>query len=129
MDFRFTVGDVEKHELVYSWDQIWGRIRLTVDGIQVVKKLQLAGGLTSNEEMVIGVTERHHVRIEKRRELFFAGFRPQYLSAYVDGVKVAEAVAHLSPSQSRNLILLTIGGAVVGALVGWFGFAAIRFIG
>lgn len=125
MDFRFTVGDVEKHELVYSWDQIWGRIRLTVDGIQVVKKLQLAGGLISNEEMVIGVAERHHVRIEKRRELFFAGFRPQYLSAYVDGVKVAEAVARLTSSQTAGLVALTVGGAVIGAMVGWFGFGAL----
>ncbi|THE08176.1 hypothetical protein E1I21_04160 [Microbacterium oleivorans] len=41
----------------------------------------------------VGHQERHSVRIEKHRTVFFAGFRPQPVYAFIDDVLVAQGVA------------------------------------
>lgn len=86
----FPVGHQEQHTVAFSFDKFWGRLSITVDGNSVVDTLQMFS--LSNVkvwEFQVGMMERHHVRIEKHRATLFAGFRPQPIYAYVDGVLVA----------------------------------------
>lgn len=89
MQLEFNVGQLEQHHVVYRFNQMWGGLQITVDGVSVVKTVQLHSRTNSQEDFVVGKTEIHHVRIEKR-SLLFASLRPQVVTAYVDGVKVAE---------------------------------------
>ena len=50
-------------------------------------------GLVKHWDFVVGQQEQHRVRIEKHRELLFAGFRPQPVYAFVDDQLVAQGVA------------------------------------
>ena len=114
MELRFEVGARERHEVVYSWDQMWGRLSLVVDGVSVLKTMHiLSFDLVRVDEVTVGDAEKHLVRVEKRRDLFFAGFRPQIVTAFVDGERVAEGVSNLSRQQARSLIVFRIVFAVV----------------
>ncbi len=91
MQLEFNVGQLEQHHVVYRFNQVWGGLQITVDGVSVMKTVRLASlSLTNSYEFEVGENEIHHVRIEKRRRLLLAGLRPQVVTAYVDGVKVAE---------------------------------------
>lgn len=115
MQLQFEVGTTERHEVVYSWDQMWGRETLAVDGAQVLNTVKwFSLTLVRSRQVTVGTEEKHEVRVDKRRELFFAGFRPQFVTAYVDGQKVTEGISTLSPRQQRSLIVL---GIVCGAIV------------
>lgn len=93
MQLTFTVGTHEPHTVVYSWDQFWGRLSITVDGQNVVDTVKMFSvSLVTKYEFEVGSAERHRVRIEKHRAAFFAGFRPQPIFAYVDDVLVAQSV-------------------------------------
>jgi hypothetical protein len=114
MELRFEVGTNERHEVAYSWDQMWGRESLAVDGIGVLKTVQVMSfSLVRVREVTVGEVERHQVRVEKRRELILAGFRPQVITAYVDDEKVAEGISTITPRQIRSLIVAGIALAVV----------------
>jgi nitrate reductase NapE component len=114
MELRFEVGSHERHVVVYSWDQMWGRLSLVVDGVNVLKtRHMLSFDLVRADEVTVGGAEKHQVRVEKRRDLFFAGFRPQIVTAFVDGERVAEGVSNLSRQQVRSLIIFGIVLAVV----------------
>jgi len=118
VDFAFEVGVNEKHSVVYSWDQVWGGLSMTVDGIRVLKKRQILGfSLVTAEEITVGDVEKHVVRVEKRRELLLAGFRPQILTAFVDGQQVAQAESTIPPEQKKKLITWTIVYGVIGGIV------------
>ena len=87
----FVVGVQEQHTVVFSFDKFWGRLAITVDGQSVVDTVRLGSLSTvSFWEFEVGVVERHAVRIEKHREVLFAGFRPQSVYGFVDGVLVAQ---------------------------------------
>lgn len=91
MQMTFTVGHEEQHEVAFSFDKFWGRLLITVDGQSVIDTVRLFSlGLVQTWEFPVGVMEVHTVRIEKRRERLFAGFRPQPVTAYVDGVVVMQ---------------------------------------
>ena len=90
----FEVGVSEHHMVVFSFDKFWGGLSITVDGVAVVNTVQFASfDLVKTWDFVVGVQERHAVHIEKHRTVLFAGFRPQPVYAYVDGLPVAQAVA------------------------------------
>jgi hypothetical protein len=92
MQMTFTVGQHERHVVVFSWDQFWGRLTITVDGWSVVDHVRMfSASRVKVYEFWVGTHERHHVHIEKHRETLFAGFRPQPVLAYVDGVLVARS--------------------------------------
>jgi hypothetical protein len=87
----FEVGTSEKHLVEFRFNQFWGGLTVTVDGQPIVKDLRIFSlSLTKSYELLVGREEQHLVRIDKTRKLFFAGFRPQTASAYVDGVVVAQ---------------------------------------
>lgn len=94
MVMTFEVGTTEKHSVMFSFDKFWGGLTITVDGNSVVSTVQMFTlSLVSSWQFPVGTTEVHHVQIDKHRELLFAGFRPQPVYAYVDGVVVAQGVA------------------------------------
>lgn len=91
MILTFPVG-AQKHDVQFSWNQWWGRLSITVDGQSVVDTVRMFSLSTvKTYEFEVGDPERHMVRIEKHRATFFAGFRPQPVYAYVDGVLVAQS--------------------------------------
>ena len=87
---QFTVGQRETHDISYRWDQTWGWLTVTVDGVLVVKSLVIFSfRLVRVFEFVVGNREQHTIRIEKRRPLVGSFARPQPITAYVDGDVVA----------------------------------------
>lgn len=87
----FVVGTQEQHTVVFSFDKFWGRLTITVDGQSVVDTVRIVSLSTVKTwEFEVGVNERHMVRIDKHRAVLFAGFRPQPVYAYVDGLLVAQ---------------------------------------
>jgi len=90
----FVVGVQEQHDVVFSFDKVWGRLTITVDGQSVVDTVRFASLSTVKTwEFEVGVNEQHVVRIEKHRPVLFAGFRPQPVYAYVDGQIAAQGAA------------------------------------
>ena len=86
MQFSFTVGISEQHRVDFSFDQFIGNLEIKVDGQTTVKDFRIASlKLTKRYELVVGVNEKHHVAIEKRRKLFLAGMRPQQYRVFIDG--------------------------------------------
>ncbi|UYG17673.1 hypothetical protein BRM3_04415 [Brachybacterium huguangmaarense] len=94
MIMSFDVGVRERHAIVFSFDKVWGRITIMVDGQSVVDGVVgLSFSTVRTWEFDVGVHERHRVRIDKRRPLLLAGARPQTVTVHVDGVLVAQNTA------------------------------------
>ncbi|AZS43069.1 hypothetical protein BWL13_00611 [Microbacterium oleivorans] len=90
----FPVGSTERHTVVFSFDKFWGRLTITVDGQSVVDSVQMFSMSTVKTwAFFVGHQERHSVRMEKHRTVFFAGFRSQPVYAFIDDVLVAQGVA------------------------------------
>ena len=88
---QFVVGVNERHEVTFTFDKMWGKTQLLVDGqIMVSEAPQFSASTTREWNVVVGVTEQHAVRIVKTRALFFAGFQPQLIQAFVDGQLVGQ---------------------------------------
>lgn len=86
MNFSFTVGNDEQHRVDFSFDQFIGNLEIKVDGQTAIKDFRMFSlKLTKRYELTVGVNERHHVVIEKKRKLFLAGARPQEFRIYIDG--------------------------------------------
>ena len=87
----FTVGDREKHEVAFTFDQMWGWLTISVDGRLIIKRfITVSFRLRREFEFEVGERERHVVRIEKTRPLLLAFANPQPIRAYCDGTLVAE---------------------------------------
>jgi hypothetical protein len=86
MQFSFRVGNNEKHQVDFSFDQFMGNLEIRVDGQTVVKDFRMFSlSLTKRYQFTVGVRERHDVIIEKKRKLFLAGVRPQQYRIFIDG--------------------------------------------
>ncbi|MBD0371841.1 MAG: hypothetical protein ICV60_13460 [Pyrinomonadaceae bacterium] len=91
MQFSFEVGEHEKHLVSLNFDQMIGTMRIYVDNQEVVNELRMFSiSLVKTYDFVVGVNERHAVRIEKRRKLFLAGLRNQKYRVFVDGQLIRE---------------------------------------
>jgi hypothetical protein len=85
MQFSFLVGVHEQHQVDFSFDQAIGNLEIKVDGQPLVKDfLMLSLRLTKRYQFTVGIQEQHHVKIEKKRKLFLAGFRPQRYRIFID---------------------------------------------
>jgi hypothetical protein len=103
IQLEFDVGQVERHHLVYRFNQIWGGLRITVDGKTVVWTIPMyCLSLTNTQKLTVGKDEVHHVQIEKERPFFLAAYRSQDATAYVDGKKVATASTTLRPEPATQ---------------------------
>ena len=86
MQFSFTVGINEQHRVDFSFDQFIGNLEIRVDGQPAVKDFRMLSlSLTKRYELTVGVNEKHHVAIEKKRKLFLAGLRPMQYRIFIDG--------------------------------------------
>jgi hypothetical protein len=86
MQFWFDVGRHEVHRVVFSFDKMWGKTLITVDGFSVVEKTEMFSmGLVQEYPFMVGVQEQHQVVIRKTRKLMFAFARPMLLEVFVDG--------------------------------------------
>jgi hypothetical protein len=86
LDFEFEVGETERHNVAFHFDQLWGPLRISVDGKPVVRKWgAFSFKRTKGYEFSVGSTEPHQVRIEKTRKAVAGGFQAQECVAYVDG--------------------------------------------
>jgi Arc/MetJ family transcription regulator len=113
---EFTVGDRERHGVVYTWDQFTGRLRITVDDREVVSTMRMFSiSSTAEHVFVVGDAERHEVRISKERPIALAAFRPQPITAYVDGHEVARTEGTMRRGQTVGVGVL-IGVLFVGGM-------------
>ena len=113
---EFTVGDRELHEVVYTWDQSTGRLRITVDGRGLVSKIRMFSvRTTADSKFTVGDTEQHEVRITKERPVVLAAFRSQPITAYVDGREVARTEGTMQRGQTIGIGVL-VGILFVGGL-------------
>jgi hypothetical protein len=88
IDFAFDVGEEETHRVAFHWGQLFGRVRITVDDVQVVEKNQpisFRSPRTKKFEFSVGQTEVHDVVIEKTRKRILGGARKQHCRIVVDG--------------------------------------------
>jgi hypothetical protein len=93
IDFAFDVGTDEKHRVTFHWGQLWGHIRIAVDGVEVMAKnraINLGSTRTRKFEFSVGHPEVHAVVIEKVSKRVFAGARRQKCRAFVDGELIGE---------------------------------------
>jgi hypothetical protein len=89
LDFEFEVGESERHNVAFKFDQLWGPLKISVDGKPVIKKLGMFSlKRTGRYEFSVGSSEPHEVRIEKTRKALMGGFQAQECVAYVDGHEV-----------------------------------------
>jgi len=85
-DFEFEVGETERHNVAFQFDQLWGPLKISVDGKPVIRKWgAFTLRRTSGYEFSVGSSELHQVRIEKTRKVAMGGFQEQECVAYVDG--------------------------------------------
>jgi hypothetical protein len=90
LDFEFEVGQSERHNVAFQFDQLWGPLKISVDGKRVVSKLEIFNlRRTSHYDFSVGSSEPHQVRIEKTRKAAVGGFQAQECVAYVDGQETA----------------------------------------
>jgi hypothetical protein len=82
MKFKIEVGEVEKHLVEFSYNQLAGSVLIKVDKETICSSARLLNEpVTEIYQFVVGRMERSEVRIEKiRRQLF--GHRN---CVYVDG--------------------------------------------
>lgn len=89
LDFEFEVGEAERHSVAFQFDQLWGPIKISVDGKQVVRKLSMFSFRRTNHyEFSVGSSEPHQVRIDKTRKAVVGGFQAQECVTFVDGLEV-----------------------------------------
>jgi hypothetical protein len=85
-EFEFEVGESERHSVAFRFDQLWGPLKICVDGKPVIKKFEMFTlRPTRRYEFSVGSSEPHEVRIEKSRKALVGGFQAQECVTYVDG--------------------------------------------
>ena len=93
IDFAFDVGKVENHRVEFHWGQFFGRVRITVDDVEVVQHNRPQIFRSSARRVfafTVGQDETHDVVIEKISHRFLGGARKQKCQAFVDGELVGE---------------------------------------
>src|SRR5262245_36495908 len=72
MRFALTIGETEKHQLEFNFNQLLGSTVIKVNGKPVKKSIRLfSEPRTERHELEVGKDERHTVFIEKQRKLLF----------------------------------------------------------
>ncbi len=88
-DFSVPVGEAEQHTVRFTRSPWLGKIRIAIDGVPAVRRVEMFSFKTSKRfEVSVGTSEVHEVAFVKTRPLFVAGFRDQRVEALVDGVAV-----------------------------------------
>lgn len=118
MRLSISIGDVDKHLVEFTWGQLFGSVKLAVDGVVVYRGKPLAfdevkqisnpylylyrtyitkktpNQLTRSWDFEVGTVEKHRIHIDKIRPKLFAGFRPSLFRVLVDDRLVEECVGY-----------------------------------
>jgi hypothetical protein len=69
MKFKIEVGEIEKHVVEFSFNQLIGHLEIRVDDKPVVKTSRLINEpIQEVYDLLVGEKEKTTVRIEKRRK-------------------------------------------------------------
>jgi hypothetical protein len=91
-DFDVIVGEIETHTIHFCWNAWTGRIRISVDGVRVLNRLQVIDWkLQKTYDVPVGDTEHHVVNFVKTRKKLAPGVRAQPVVTYIDGHVVGHA--------------------------------------
>jgi hypothetical protein len=93
IDFEIEVGETEKHRVAFHWGQLFGQVRITVDGVEVVqenKALRFRSSPVRTFAITVGDQEPHAVVFEKTNKRVVGGARRQSCRALVDGELVGQ---------------------------------------
>ncbi|HUA68717.1 MAG TPA: hypothetical protein VMA13_09230 [Candidatus Saccharimonadales bacterium] len=90
MKFSFEVGEVEKHRVEFSFNQLCGTLQIRVDEKPIYQTTRLLNEpLNEVFDFMVGNNERCPVRIEKRRKPLFGSRSVLYvnhrLTRVIDG--------------------------------------------
>lgn len=81
MRFTIEIGEKEKHQLEYQFNQLFGRLVIKVDDEPVMESIRLFNEpLFEEHEFVVGTSERSSVRIEKQRKILFGQRNRLYIN-------------------------------------------------
>jgi hypothetical protein len=86
LDYDLVVGTSEKHHVVYHWGQLSGLTRISVDGVEVLKKHRMFDFFRTKWrcEVSIGKIEVHRFAVEQRILWFWGGFTVYTFQFFVD---------------------------------------------
>jgi hypothetical protein len=90
LEFEFEVGQAERHNVAFRFDQLLGPLEISVDGDPVIRKFEMFSfKRVGRYEFSVGSSEPHEVRIEKTRKALLGGFQAQECMTYIDGEEIA----------------------------------------
>jgi hypothetical protein len=102
VEFTIEVGDEERHQLHTRFDQVFGQVRIEVDGKVIAQDWRsFSFHRTRRYEFSVGTGETHDVVIELTRKGVVGGFRSQTCQAFVDGESVGTYVGRVTGSTRR----------------------------
>jgi hypothetical protein len=102
VEFTIEVGDKEKHELHTQFDQVFGHVRIEVDGKSVAQDWRsFSLHRTRRYEFSVGTGEPHDVVIQLTRKGVVGGFRSQTCKVFVDGESVGTYVGKATGKTSK----------------------------
>jgi hypothetical protein len=102
VEFTIEVGDREKHHLHFQFDQVFGQVRIEVDGKTVAQDWRsFSLHRTRRYEFSVGTGETHDVVIELTRKGMVGGFRSQTCQASVDGESVGTFVGKVTGKTTK----------------------------
>lgn len=104
-----TVGKTEKHEVEFTYDTTWGKVKLRIDGKEVQSTRVITLG-TFPFKLNVGEKEKHKVKFELYNPRDFA-IKGSKVSAYIDKKKVEEE--DIKPNASMFVLLIAIIAVLV----------------
>ncbi len=91
------VGEAEKHRVKFYWDLLFGRMKISVDDVPVLRTWKwFDWGLKSSYTIKVGTGEQHEVRIEQQRPVGLVLYKPWEYRFFVDG-ELVKAERHFGP--------------------------------
>jgi hypothetical protein len=94
MNLSVTLGETETTHLIVQRNWITGHLFYVENGeMRNLKKPTRSGGnvlIKRNDtfDFVVGINEKHHIRLERIRPMIFGGIRPHCYELYVNDVLV-----------------------------------------
>ena len=81
MKFSFEIGELEKHQVEFNFNQLYGTLLISVDQMPIRRVTRLLNEpIQEIFDFTVGNTERWPVRIEKRRKPLFGSRNILYVN-------------------------------------------------
>lgn len=81
MKFSFEVGELEKHQVEFNFNQLYGTLLISVDQMPIRRATRLLNEpIQEIFDFTVGHIERWPVRIEKRRKPLFGSRNILYVN-------------------------------------------------